>query len=80
MIRTHKLPFIIFVCLIASTQVESKLDVHNFAQLGPLFEDNDLKDIPYSIANFGFAPYTSNIFRFGKTMVAHLQETPGLDN
>lgn len=57
MIRTNKQILTIILVLGLATIVNSKLEISNFAQIGPLFEDEDLKDIPYSIANFGFAPY-----------------------
>lgn len=57
MIRTPKYTITILLLLATATLVHSKLEVTNLDQINQLLVDEDLKNIPYSIANFGFAPY-----------------------
>ena len=46
----------LLVLLTLAITVTGKLEVINFSSLGQQFVDPELMDIPYSIANFGFAP------------------------
>ena len=38
--------------------------------------DEELDNIKYSIANYGFAPYLFNYGRFGKTLIGKLTHAP----
>ena len=49
----------LLLMLTLAISVAGKLEVINFSSLGQQFFDPELADIPYSIANFGFAPYSS---------------------
>lgn len=57
MIRTQKYTITIILLVAFASLANSKLEVTNLDQMNPSLIDDDLKDIPYSIANFGFAPY-----------------------
>ena len=65
---------ILFSLLMTSSLVNSKLSIYNYEALEET--DEALLDIPYSIANYGFAPYSMLRFRFGKTIIGQLVHSP----
>lgn len=53
----NNIPFILTLLIILlATLTQSKLEVNNYDKLPKELQDETLKDIPYSVANFGFAP------------------------
>ena len=52
---THSL-LALTLSLLLLTLTDSKLEVANYQKLPAELQDPELLDIPYSVANFGFAP------------------------
>ena len=44
------------ILLALATIINSKLEVQNYEGIEEYLKDESLLDIPYSVANFGFAP------------------------
>ena len=65
---------ILFCLLMTGSLVSSMLSVYNLQALEET--DTALLDIPYSIANYGFAPYDLLRCRFGKTIIGKLVHSP----
>jgi len=79
MVRQNKhLGIQILVALTLAVLGNATLAVYNMQALGENVPE--LLNISYSIANFGFAPYSTQQFRYGKTIIARLMHSPDFSN